>query len=211
MQIEGCKGITGMLVRRALAAALGTAALAAGCTSPGPLAELPFGEWAGEGSFVYEAWPKAPGGEEGTAALSIHRRYPTTLTIRPGRIDDRDVVELEIISERGRLGEEDKDTRTHLKLALVKAKQVSDSTILYRVVGLLFNPGPEAELKYDDQAPPFTASCTIHEDARVFQIPYMEGFFDTIRFRGDHVDKTGLYYEKNAGLVHWWEHLTRQR
>jgi hypothetical protein len=39
----------------------------------------------------------------------------------------------------------------------------------------------------------------------------MEGFFDTIRFRGDHVDKTGLYYEKNAGLVHWWEHLTRQR
>ena len=45
----------------------------------------------------------------------------------------------------------------------------------------------------------------------MFQIPYMENFFDTIRFRGNQAEKWGTYYDKKSGLIHWSERLTRRK
>ncbi|HUU85192.1 MAG TPA: hypothetical protein VM243_16960 [Phycisphaerae bacterium] len=188
---------------------LAAIALASGCAAPGPRGELPFGEWSGRGTLAYEAWPKPGDGEQEPKALSIHRSYPTTLSIRPGKIGDREIIEVEILSERGRLGEDEEDTRSHLRLALVQAKRVSDATVLYRVVDFKYNPGPDAELRFNDDAPPVGATCTDVGDARVFQIPYMEGFFDTIRFRANRAEKWGVFFDKDSGLIHWAETLTR--
>ncbi len=211
MLIENGDRLGGTSARGALGAVLATMACCVGCASPGPRGELPFGEWAGHGTVVYEAWGQSEGDDQDAKSHSVQRRYATTLSIRPGRIGDREIIEVEILAQRGKLAEDDKDARSHLKLALVKAKRVSDSTVLYRVVGFLYNPDPEAKLPYNEQAPPYGAVCSEQWGAKVFEVLYMENFFDTIRFRGNRAEKSGVYFDERSGIIHWAERLTRGR
>jgi len=187
--------------------------LAAGCVAPGPRGELPVGCWSGAGSFVYETWPGAATTQPvdaSAAPQSLCREYKTVLCIRPARLEDRDVVELDIRSARGPLpGAKDMDNETHIKAALVKAKRVSDSAVLYHVIALQYNPGPNEELKVDEKAPPFAASCLTVDGRTVFQIQYMKNFVDMFRFEGPRVEKTGVYFDPDGGLIHWVEMLRR--
>ena len=109
-----------MMPRRRLTTSIVTVtafSLLAGCATTRQPGGIPFGEWSGRGMFVYETW------ESGKEAESIHRSYPTRLSIRPLSLDAEEGVELEIVSERGELPELEGD-RTHLKVALVEAKRV---------------------------------------------------------------------------------------
>jgi hypothetical protein len=192
-----------------LAATFGAVALCAGCASPGPRGEIPFGRWSGEGTFVYEHWKAEEGETEDKGPQSIHRDYTTTLSIQPTQLDGQDAVELEIHSDRGPLpglGDE-----THLKVALSEAKRVSDSVVLYRVVGSLFNPKPDEELHYHQDGPPFGATCTDRDGTTILQLQYEDNFVDTFRFRRDQVEKFGIYGEKNEGFIHWSENLSRRK
>ena len=183
------------------------------CAAPGPRGEIPLGQWSGEGVFVYEEW--GSGGEQGGApgGRSIHRSYPASLSIRPGLLEGHEIIEMEIRSQRG--GLPDLGDETHLKVALVQAKRVSDSTVLYRPVGLAsnFEPGlgDELSLSFDDDSPPFGASCISMNGTTVLQIRYTHNFVDTIRFQGDQVEKCGVYFDADEGLVHWCEHLFRRK
>ena len=98
----------------------------------------------------------------------------------------------------------------HLKAALVKAKRVSDSITLYRLVDFKFNPTPDDELHFKEDGPPYAASCTSTEEICTFQIMYLENFVDTFRFRGRHLEKTGTYSDPKEQLVQWYEDLTKQ-
>ncbi len=181
-----------------------------GCTAAGPRGEIPAGQWTGQGVLIYEHWKPADEKTEGPQPQSINRAYPTRMSIRPAQLDGREVIELEIRSERGPLpGMEGK--ATHLKAALVKAKRVSDSMVLYRLVDLLVNPGADEALGFDDGAPPFGASCITVNGTTTVQIEYMDNFVDTVRFKGDHVEKSGVYFDIKEGLIHWVEHLTRSK
>jgi len=205
--------LAGRFATRATLLTFVVALFCAGCAATGPRGEIPLGQWSGEGVFVYEEWE--PGEEQGGAPgrHSIHRSYPTSLSIRPGVLEEREIIELEIRSQRGALP--DLGEETHLKVALLKAKRVSDATVLYRLVGMAsnFDPGPDDELllSFDDDAPPFGASCITTDGATVLQIHYMDNFVDTIRFQGDRVEKCGVYFDADAGLIHWCEHQRRRR
>ena len=188
--------------------ALAVVAFSTGCAAPGPRGEIPSGTWSGRGVFVYEHWKPAGGQADGVGLQSIHRTYPTSLSIRPGELNGHEIIEVEIRSDRGPLPAM-KEKTTHLRAALIKAKRVSDSTVLYRLVGFLLNPAPGGSLHFDDNAPPFGASCTTMNGATTFQINYMDNFVDTFRFEGEHVRKSGVYSDKKEGLIHWVEHLTR--
>ena len=80
--------------------------------------------------------------------------------------------------------------------------------VLYRLVGFLLNPGPDGALRFDNNAPPFGASCATVNGATTLQIDYMDNFADTFRFEGEQVEKSGVYFDKKEGLIHWVEHLT---
>ena len=188
--------------------ALAIVAFSAGCAAPGPRGEIPFGTWSGRGVFVYEHWKPADKQAEREEPRSIHRTYPTRLNIRPGELNGHEIVELEIHSDRGPLPGM-KEKATHLKVALVKAKRVSESVVLYRLVGFLLDPAPDGVLRFDNNAPPFGASCATINGATTLQIDYMDNFADTFRFEGEQVEKTGVYFKKKEGLIHWVEHLTR--
>ncbi len=191
-------------MKSGLCAASALIALAAGCASPGPRGELPFGEWSGEGTFVYERWQD----EDQKEPLSIHGEYTTTLSIRPGRLGDREVIELEILTERETLpGWGDK---TLLRAALVEAKRVSDSTVLYQVVACLLNPEPGKELEPDDHFRPYEAVCTTRGETTTFQISYEPKFVDTFRFHGPYVEKTGILGPEDWGFCQWFERLKRR-
>lgn len=183
------------------------AVLAPGCVVPTPRGELAYGEWSGEGSFVYERWAKTKAGSLQPSMESSARTYPTTLTIRPGRLDGREVIELEVHSDRGPIA--DLDDKTHLKVALVRAKRVSESTVLYRPVSFQFNPGPDEQPKCEADSPAYGASCTTHNDVTTFQIEYMDNFVETFRFHGRHLEKTGVFFNRDEGLVHWFERLSQ--
>jgi len=181
--------------------------LCMGCAAGGPKGEIPVGQWAGQGTFVYECWKPANADAKVARPQSIHRHYPTSLTIRPGRLAGREIIELQIHSERGPLPE--LGDKTHLKVALLKVKRVSDSATLYRLVGLLFNPKPNETLCFDDSAPPLAASCTTANGITILQIQYADNFIDILRFRGHHVEKSGLWFSQKDGMLHWREDLTR--
>lgn len=189
--------------------AIAVIAWAPGCAAPGPRGVLPFGEWSGDGTYVYEAWGAQDEDDEAPQPRRLHRSYPTTLSIRPDRIDEQDIVVMEIRSKRGAFQEDSEDTETHLLLALLEGRHVGDNTVLYRVVDFAFCPGMEYKLHIEDDAPPVGATCTDVGDALVFQIPYKEGFFDTIRFRGNRVEKWGVFFDEKSGLIQWAESLTR--
>jgi len=185
--------------------------LAAGCATTGPRAELPFGEWLGEGTFVYQEWEDAGEAPEAAMAAPVTRTYTTNQAIGPARIDDTDVIKVEIISERGRLGQHDDSTRTHLRLALVETESGSDATTLYRVVGFQYNPHSWDELELASDSPPVGAACTAVDGQVVLQIPYTEHFFDILRFDGRTVEKWGVFSDPDSGFVHWHEQLRRIR
>jgi len=175
----------------------------AGCDTPGPQGMLPTGRWAGEGTFVYEHWKG-----EAASQASIHRQYPTTLSIQPGEVDGHIVLLLDVELDRGSLP--DMGDKTVLKAALVEAKRVSDTTVLYRLVGLLANPKPSERLSFDEHTPPYAASCTTSAGATIFQIIHGEQAVDVYRFRGRELDKAGSFSDQKEGLIHWTEHLVRQ-
>lgn len=183
--------------------------VATGCSSPGPRGVLPFGDWSGHGVLIYEDFKPVDDEADDTEPRSVYRRYPTRLSIHPAEIDGREVIKITIRSDRGDLP--GLDDETHLLVALVEAKQVSDSTVLYRRVGELINPGPEASLGYNDAAPPAGASCTTLNGVTTFIIDYMDNFIDVIRFSGDGVEKCGTYFKEDEGFVHWVEKLVRTR
>lgn len=189
--------------------AIAVIAWAPGCASPGPRGELPFGEWAGRGTFVYERWVQDDQTDQHAEPQTIHRDYPTTLSIRPRQLDGREVIEMEILSERGQL--EDLGDKTHLKLALVPGKRVSDHAVLYRGVDMLFNPKPDDKLSYEDHGPHYDASCITAGGTTVLHIHYTDNCLDTIRFRGNSVEKSGILINKDSGLIHWFEHLTHRK
>jgi len=183
--------------------------LVAGCASTRQ-AEIPFGQWAGHGAFAAEKWPVENLGDDEPASLK--GRYSADLRIGPGLAGGRDVIEMEILSEHG--AESDADWTNHFKIALVKAKQVSDDVVLYRVVAFEFNPKPFIGLQYDDSAPPYGVSCIAVEGATILQIQYDENWYDTIRFSGDTVEKSGVIFEKKEDggeFIHWAETLIRRK
>jgi hypothetical protein len=191
------------------------ALLASGCVAPGPRGEIPTGCWSGEGSFVYETWPGTPTTKPFDAAAtpqSLCREYKTTLYIGPGRIEGREAVMLDIRSARGSLpGTKDMGEETHIKAALVEAKRLSDSAVLYRIIALRYNPRPNEELKIDETASPAAASCLTVGGRTVLQIQYMKDFVDVFRFEGSGVEKTGSYFDPEGGMINWVESLSRSR
>jgi hypothetical protein len=208
MRSAGSIGVDRWCRASAVSFLLAVAALCVGCASTGPRDEIPLGRWAGEGTFVHECWKDA---SRTTEVQDIHRSYPTTLDIRRGKLKGDEIVELEIRSKRGSLP--DLGDETHLKVALVKTKRVSDTTVLYRMVGLLLNPDAGETYSSDELALASAARCTSVGAETVLQIQYTENFTDTYRFRGRHLEKSGIYLdaESNQRLVHWWEQLTRRK
>lgn len=180
----------------------------AGCASQRALGEIPFGTWSGEGVFVYENWKQAEVNAVDPKPRSLSRRYPTSLTIRPRELDGHDAIELEILSSHG--GMPDMDEHTYLKVALVKAKRVSESITLYRLVDFKFNPAPDDRLKFEEGGPAFAASCITSNGTTTFQIEYLENYVETFRFYGRHVEKSGVYFDLSEGLIHWYENLDKQ-
>lgn len=183
--------------------------IAVGCTSPGPRGTLPFGDWSGHGVLVYEDFKPVEDEADRSEPRSVYRRYPTRLSIHPTELDGYEVIKMTIHSDRGDLP--DLNDETHLIVALVKAKRVSEQTVLYRPVGLLLNPDSDEKLGFDDTAPPAGASCTTFNGVTTFIIDYMDNFIDVIRFSGDSVEKCGTYFKEGEGFVHWAETLTRTR
>ncbi|MCK6485581.1 MAG: hypothetical protein HUU22_01230 [Phycisphaerae bacterium] len=199
--------------RRLLAAtALFAATAIAGCAAPARRGEIPCGLWAGKGAFVYETW-KAPAatqpGETGEPRpTSVHRKYDTTLSIRPVVLDGQDAIEIEIVSDRGPLP--DLGDRTHLKMALLHGKRISESTVLYRLADWQFNPEHDAVLNLRGDRPPRAAACTTRGDRTVLAIQYDENFVDIFRFQSNIVEKSGMFYSKDDGFIHWTERLRRR-
>ena len=180
---------------------------AAGCATTGRPGEIPLGQWSGNGTFTYEHWTSGEGEADPEDQVSLTRDYPTTLTTENSTLDGRDIIKMEIISKRGELPGLHIDDESHLVIALVEAKRVSDATVLYRMVASQFNPGPDDKLKLEDDAPPISASCTTKGNVTVLQLQYAEDFVDTFRFRGRRLEKTGFWFDPDEGFVHWFERL----
>ena len=182
--------------------------LSAGCAVSELKVGIPVGEWQGQGFFVYDEWGSE---EEATSQpsspTSLSRTYPTRLTIRQVTSGGHDFIELDILSERGPLPE--LGEQTHLKVALARAKSVTDAATLYRVVDWDFNPAAHESLDLGKQDAPVAASCLRQGGTTVLTIRYDEDFNDTFRFRGNSLVKDGLLYGDN-GLIHWSETLKRR-
>lgn len=183
--------------------------LAGGCATTARPGEIPIGEWVGTGTFVYEYWKSDD--EAVNAGRSVHREYSTSLVVRKGTLGGRETVELEIVSLRGSLPGLDNSDRSHLRAALVKAKRLSDSTVLYRMVASQFNPEPDDVLELEDDAPPVSATCMTKDGVTVLQMQYGTDWVDTFRFAGRRLEKTGTWCDEDTGLIHWQEHLERKR
>ena len=208
MLLSTSSGLNSTIFSRVILAVLLIVALSAGCVSHDRRGEIPFGTWSGEGVFVYENWKQDGENAVDPKPRSLSRRYPTSLTIRPRELDGHDVIELEILSKHG--GMPDMDQETHLNVALVEAKRVSESMTRYRLVDFKFNPTSDNTLSYEEDGPPYAASCITSNGITMLQIEYLENFVDTFRFHGRHVEKAGVYFDSKEGLVHWYEDLTKQ-
>lgn len=194
--------------------------------------EIPFGTWAGEGTFVYDIEegaesivetatrelvhdltglpldevPVEKPGNDGrpTERHTVERRYRTELAIEPLEVDDRELVLMTIRSRRGPLPDLDKETR--LLVALEKSKRASSMVSLYRVASFAFNPPDGAGPDLQDLGAAAACTCITRDDVSILQIRYMDNFVDTFRFDGDRVEKTGVFGSK-SGLIHWVEQL----
>jgi hypothetical protein len=134
----------------------------------------------------------------------LSRRYRTTLSITSEPLGSSEAIVVEIRSRRGKLA--DLGEETHLIFALERVGSRSRGAAIYRLIGLLYNPAPDAELSEDPQAPPAAASCISADGATVLQLRYMDNFSDTFRFEGDAVVKTGMFHTR-SGMIHWTERL----
>lgn len=177
----------------------------AGCASQGRRGEIPLGSWSGEGFVVCEQWKQHDDDDAETKSLAF--RYPTTLTIQSTVLDGHSVIELEIHSIHH---VQPGITDTHIKAALVKVKQVSDSLALYRLVDISFKPSSDSKLQDHEDTPPYAASCWSQGDMSILQVAYLDNFVDTFCFRGRHLQKTGVFGDPKEQLVHWSEHLRKQ-
>lgn len=174
---------------------------ASGCASRG-MPTIPVGEWRGHGTFTYERW----GEPENTA--SHHRDYATCLCIKKSTVDGQPAFEIEIISDRGALPE--LGDRTHMRLALVEVSRPSNSAVLYRLAGPLYDPKPNDQPTFESDSPPVAASCMKIDGVAVLQIAYEEGFVDTFRFRARGLSKAGSLTLED-GSVHWVESLLQTK
>ena len=177
--------------------------LVVGCASRRPVT-VPFGEWSGHGTFFYDRW------ELPEKTETIHRDYPTRLSIKPTKVDDQPAIGIEIVSKHGDLPE-DFGNETHLRLALVETKRLSNSIVLYRVAGPLSDPEPEEKPNFEANSPVVGASCMMLDGTTVLQITYLPGFVDVYRFRGRGLMKAGMVNaEDGKGAIHWVEVLVQR-
>lgn len=201
-----------------LAATVAVAAFAARQATRAEL-KLPVGEWAGEGTYVYETWLKTPDknapapGEDAPTPVSTTNRYPAQVTIKPSTLDGRPVVEIQIISRHKDIGVLSDDVRIHF--AVEEAKKLSDAALLYRTVAWSTNLAPDEKLTRDPALVALTASLIRDGEDLVFQIQYSPGYTDTFRFRGPMLEKTGTIAatsedDPEQGFIHWVETLRRR-
>ena len=202
--------------RIALVSLLGIVGGAFGCVT----AEIPRGEWRGDGVFYCDRWGKPgatpagtqPGSAQPDARTRVHGTYPTWLKIADAELDGEKVLRIEILSERGEAGRlPDLGDKTHILGALRRLQPVNNAITLYQTVAFLFNPDPGDELKREVTPPPLDATLLRHRGGLVLQINYGDGFCDVFRFRGGQVEKTGSYFKPDEGLIHWTEKLRRVR
>ncbi len=178
-----------------------------GCKAPGPTGAIPHGTWTGEGLYVYAGWESDQPKADGTMSTLLRGRYPTTLTIQPSTLDGREVVLIEIESNRDALpGLGD---RTHARIALEEVQRFCDNTVVYRFVAGAFNEPADKPLEYDATGPPASAVCTTNGDETLLQIHYGDDFIDTLEFDDDEVTKAGMYFNEGKVLVQWWEELQK--
>ncbi len=183
--------------------ACGVAGAPIGCRAPQP--EVPFGQWSGQGTVAYVSWDTSDASDKKSGGTTIVRRYPTHLRIRPGKLEGREVIEMEILSERGPLP--DLEERTHLQMALFESKRPSSQVTLYRLAGWQFNPDFDDPLKWDKHGTPLSASAIADDRGVTVLIQYMENYVDTLRFEGGAVHKFGVLSSEEGGIVHWSEVL----
>ena len=181
--------------------------LATGCASPPKRAEIPVGQWSGDGAFVSTSWPTTTQPAAGTLA---HGAYPTELRISRHAADGQPLYRVEIESERGAIPGLDGD-RTHIIAYLQELpEQPGGGGALYRLqkFGLSFDAEPP---KMSDGPAEAAATCIVQEDAVVLQIHYLDGFTEVFCFDEDHVRKSGTYYQRERGLIDWAETLEQRR
>lgn len=201
--------------RGAYAMRLGAAAFAmvilSGCASQP--ARLPMGKWRGGGVYAYAT---ETGGDhpDPSKSISTSDRYPTTLTIRRGKLGDRDVIQLEVISKHED-GPGVLKSDVHMRMALEESKRINDDCVIYRVLASSFNEDEELKPLSDQPMP--SASCLRSGPDLVFQVNYpeSEGMSESYRFHGDRLDKFGTIYapkdeSDEIGLIHWTEVLHRR-
>lgn len=175
-----------------------------GCRAPS--ADIPFGQWRGAGTMVYDRWTASADAPVET----ITRQYPTTMRISPTLRDGRDAIQIDIRSDRGPLpGLGD---HTTLQIALLEAKRPTPDITLYRLAGWSFNPPAEqnAPPANAQDKRPLAASAVRIGNVVTVNIQYMDNFYDVIRFAGDEAHKSGAIGDKAAGLAHWSERLQRE-
>jgi hypothetical protein len=188
--------------------------LLGGCVGVERVELVPLGTWTGQGVFTYNEWDaRATNDNEDETPGIIHRGYPTNLRI--DRIDNEqtEFILVEILSKRGPLPgpAPDMGEATHIILALAEAKTVSESAVLFYGIDATFNPGPVESLSLipPDESDEIIASCLRSGETVVLRLQYQENFCDTLRFRGNTVEKEGAYYDREEGIIHWSESLHR--
>ena len=96
-----------------------------------------------------------------------------------------------------------------LKIALIKKKRVDEQAVLYQLADYDLNPSRKHRFKFKKDSPPVSVSCITHDDITVFQIRYGKDFWDSFRFAGNAVEKSGMAFN-DGQLIHWTETLTKQ-
>lgn len=191
---------------------LGLIFLVAGCATPPQRVVIPTGEWSGRGAFIADTWTTPAGGGKPVGERQQYGRYPTQLKIGPAEGNLSGRVRIEIMSAHGLIENMDGD-RTHLVAELEPRTPLPDAAFgVYRLTqfGVSFDeqppdmePGPEG---------PTHATCMVVDGSIVLTLRYLDGFTDTLWFRGDAVVKNGTWSsEKGDGFIHWTEVLRRLR
>jgi len=189
--------------------ALALLAAVTGCKAPAPKGTIPFGTWAGNGLYVYAGWDTDEARAEGRMATLLRGKYPTTLTIGPSTVEGRDVVLIEIESNRGELpGLGDK---TQARIALEEVTRFGDATVIYRLVAASLNEPMDKPLELESTSPPASAVCTVDGDNTLLQIQYGDNFVDTYEFSDEEVEKAGMFFNDKKAIIQWWEELEKRR
>ena len=189
-----------------------TLLLCVGCAASSRRAEIPLGEWSGEGVFVAYGHSGEP--EEGAPPNVLDRgTYETQLAIADSTYEGEQTTRLEILSQRGEHEHLEGD-RTHLIAHLRLDRSIDEGTIaLYRLAGfgISFDEDEPDVDRADGDDRPF-ATCMAIEGEVVLRIHYLEGYVDTLRFRAGRACKDGSYApEADKGVIHWSERMKRKR